>query len=983
MSASPFWRVRWQINGEPAADLYTPAAGRARAIAQAIATAHGARMILADLTNDDTIEYAPARQNPTLHHHGASRARWHVLTHGDNHAVADLYGFQPQAAARLVQAMATELGRRLVIVSNDNAPDGSPLHAHSVLRAHSGAPYHEAGTRANPHRGPRPVAGQTWRGIIDGARDRVVSVVGSRVQVLHTESGNREWLDLGEFVATHKPAGATRKNPKRTKVYGCKLHSGAHDYSVCPKCKHQYCPKYWSGCPSCAERSIRTNPGRDIHRAAPAVGSYWTRLSHPQHIARVVAVRRAAGGAPPMVRLDIVTGRGQVMGSTELPLEDVLQGYEQMPASSPYRKTLPNPRDTWADFLQAIDNELARRGMLPITADESDGLLRAGWGSGHKTVPGNALMAIMMQRGQTADTPQYLYGDGKSTRADRRGRRNPKRALTPQDEPRGTKCRKCGAPHEGQAAADVFTDDQLAEAAEICPACGWPAFDNPGHGGACACREVQSLPSPGVYSVDDGWEGFHSPDRCWIPHESTMGLAGGLGNLVRRMKSGELRESAYSRRPKWTKENVAGNIERDGGDGGPFPLDNPSARACACAAITPPNKLVWKLGTGYEGVHSWGRCWAPNLTDRGGVETKAGGARKSTRGVPGWVQSALDEGREFDNYGPPATNPTVRISGTINVASARRGRSKRPARSSRPKLAVVPRARAKRGRTEHARRALEAGEGVTVPYTGRSSYFGRPVKRTTEPATVLGYTDSSAGGRLVQVQVRRGKSAEVHEFPEHQVRRRPSRANRYKSEIEKHPEVRQRLEAAVAGDQSKGLHLLELAHSELEASNLTAEALRPQAGERPSPDYMAARRAEKKALARTQALEGIVQRIQRSAPGYQDPFAIANRRHNPRGQRAKAEKTFRMWHEFESSRTTKVSGPDPVIPGTLVKLGDLISVTYRSDKYAGGPDNPSGKALLYEHKTKSPHPVLATDPEGKFVHIVGGRMKVTGDGLVN
>ena len=106
-------------------------------------------------------------------------------------------------------------------------------------------------------------------------------------------------------------------------------------------------------------------------------------------------------------------------------------------------------------------------------------------------------------------------------------------------------------------------------------------------------------------------------------------------------------------------------------------------------------------------------------------------------------------------------------------------------------------------------------------------------------------------------------------------------------------------------------------------------------------------------------------------------------RSNPRGTRARAEKTFRMWHEFGSSKATKIKGPDRVIPGTLVKLGDLVSVTYRSDKYAGGPDNPSGKPLLYEHKTKRPHPVLATDPEGKFVHIVGGRMTVTGDGLVN
>jgi len=60
-----------------------------------------------------------------------------------------------------------------------------------------------------------------------------------------------------------------------------------------------------------------------------------------------------------------------------------------------------------------------------------------------------------------------------------------------------------------------------------------------------------------------------------------------------------------------------------------------------------------------------------------------------------------------------------------------------------------------------------------------------------------------------------------------------------------------------------------------------------------------------------------------------------------------------------------------------------VSLRYRSDKYAGSPDNPHGKTLLYEHTTKHPRPVIATDPEGKEVHIVGGRMKPTPDGLVN
>jgi hypothetical protein len=112
-------------------------------------------------------------------------------------------------------------------------------------------------------------------------------------------------------------------------------------------------------------------------------------------------------------------------------------------------------------------------------------------------------------------------------------------------------------------------------------------------------------------------------------------------------------------------------------------------------------------------------------------------------------------------------------------------------------------------------------------------------------------------------------------------------------------------------------------------------------------------------------------------------------RDNPRrslhgaGELARAHKTFQMWHEFDSSKMVKMHGPDPMIPKTLVGLGRLHSVVYESDKYAGGPDNPKGERLLYEHEFKSPRPMLATDPDGRNLHIVGGRVKVTRNGLVN
>jgi len=106
-------------------------------------------------------------------------------------------------------------------------------------------------------------------------------------------------------------------------------------------------------------------------------------------------------------------------------------------------------------------------------------------------------------------------------------------------------------------------------------------------------------------------------------------------------------------------------------------------------------------------------------------------------------------------------------------------------------------------------------------------------------------------------------------------------------------------------------------------------------------------------------------------------------RSNPRESVvARARRTFRRLNEIEPGRLTRVRGAANA-PKVAVKLGELMSFTYRSDKYAGTPENPHGKSQLYEHRTKPPHPVIATDPDGREVHIVGGRMHPTADGLVN
>jgi hypothetical protein len=100
------------------------------------------------------------------------------------------------------------------------------------------------------------------------------------------------------------------------------------------------------------------------------------------------------------------------------------------------------------------------------------------------------------------------------------------------------------------------------------------------------------------------------------------------------------------------------------------------------------------------------------------------------------------------------------------------------------------------------------------------------------------------------------------------------------------------------------------------------------------------------------------------------------RRSNPSSEVARARRTFRKWHGFDSSRVVRLSGPDRRIPSTLVKLGDVPEFVYRSNKWEGKP-------VTYSHKTKRPYPVLATDPQGKYLYLVGGRTKVTADGLVH
>jgi len=152
-----------------------------------------------------------------------------------------------------------------------------------------------------------------------------------------------------------------------------------------------------------------------------------------------------------------------------------------------------------------------------------------------------------------------------------------------------------------------------------------------------------------------------------------------------------------------------------------------------------------------------------------------------------------------------------------------------------------------------------------VPYTGRSSYFGRAVKRTREHAMVDGVNPDGT----VLVRVTRGKSAEQHTFPASYLRRLPrvgERARRsvvsgVKARLDLKAQRRRRLDTLKSIDQQRREHAC------LEAQAKAVDMV-PD-----SPEYRRLR-SQMARLERTIAAEeSIVTELERSDPRYVDPWA--------------------------------------------------------------------------------------------------------------
>lgn len=86
---------------------------------------------------------------------------------------------------------------------------------------------------------------------------------------------------------------------------------------------------------------------------------------------------------------------------------------------------------------------------------------------------------------------------------------------------------------------------------------------------------------------------------------------------------------------------------------------------------------------------------------------------------------------------------------------------------------------------------------------------------------------------------------------------------------------------------------------------------------------------------------------------------------------------FAEFHEFQAGAVTVVKIQQKKMPSLVVHIGELVELTYRSDKW----EQQGGIAVDYTHKFEKPLPVLVSDADGNL-YIIGGVYKITSDGIV-
>jgi hypothetical protein len=92
---------------------------------------------------------------------------------------------------------------------------------------------------------------------------------------------------------------------------------------------------------------------------------------------------------------------------------------------------------------------------------------------------------------------------------------------------------------------------------------------------------------------------------------------------------------------------------------------------------------------------------------------------------------------------------------------------------------------------------------------------------------------------------------------------------------------------------------------------------------------------------------------------------------------ARAARTVRMFQDRGPVRlqTKRMKAPR-ALTSAAAELGKLEAVVYTTNKF-------DGRSRDYEHVFSDPKPSLVSDPEGKGLHIVGGKYGITPDGIIH
>lgn len=91
-------------------------------------------------------------------------------------------------------------------------------------------------------------------------------------------------------------------------------------------------------------------------------------------------------------------------------------------------------------------------------------------------------------------------------------------------------------------------------------------------------------------------------------------------------------------------------------------------------------------------------------------------------------------------------------------------------------------------------------------------------------------------------------------------------------------------------------------------------------------------------------------------------------------------KPSRRYYQFHGRKPRRYKSRRFYAPETLIRLGRVEAIEYESDKWHGGGD---GTVAIYRHEFETPA-WLYMDERGRHqLYILGDRIAVTADGVIN